>query len=220
VASLAAEQIRVYILDDHDIVRRGLRDLLATARDIVVVGDSRSATGAAEMILALGTDVMVLDLYLQDGTGVDVCRAVRAADSTVKGLLLTASGDEEAAMATVLAGAAGYTTKYEVSDLLGAVRSVAAGRRAIEADATAHAAAQFLSGLKGFHPALTDAEQEILTLVADGRTDREIADRCGSGLSEISDQVTALIGRTTGMRARRDEAASGSPGGRHRRGAD
>jgi DNA-binding NarL/FixJ family response regulator len=83
---------KVYLLDDHDIVRRGLRDLLAPAKDIHVVGDTGSARQAISDILQLETDIMLLDLHLQDGSGIAVCRAVRSARPSVRGLLLTSSG--------------------------------------------------------------------------------------------------------------------------------
>src|SRR5688500_10202579 len=105
--------LRVYLVDDHDIVRQGLRDLLVPAIDIYVVGDSGSAREAARAIPGLAIDVMVLDLRLQDGTGIDVCRAVRAADPSVPGLPLTSSGAAEALAAAILAPAVGI---YVVGD--------------------------------------------------------------------------------------------------------
>ena len=99
MTNYVSKYLRVYLLDDHDIVRQGLRDLLVPATDIYVVGDSGSAREATRAIPELGVDVMVLDLRLQDGTGIDVCRAVRAVDPSIRGLLLTSSGDDEALMA-------------------------------------------------------------------------------------------------------------------------
>ena len=125
--------LRVYLLDDHDIVRQGLRDLLVPAIDIYVVGDSGSAREATRVIPGLGIDVMVLDLRLQDGTGIDVCRAARAADPSVRGLLLTSSGDDEALTAAILAGAAGYVVKLtRSSDITEAIRRVGAGKSLID----------------------------------------------------------------------------------------
>jgi two-component system response regulator DevR len=89
-------QLRVFLVDDHDIVRQGLRDLLSAHRDIWLVGDTHSARKAVEVVPRLRIDVMVLDLHLQDGSGIEVCRAARAADPSIAGLLLTSSGDEEA----------------------------------------------------------------------------------------------------------------------------
>src|SRR5215218_1860025 len=98
------EPLRVFLLDDHALVRRGIRDLLSAARDIEVVGEADSAKAAPGLILGSQADVMVLDLHLQDGTGIHVCREVRSANPAIRGLLLTAAGDDEAAMASVLAG--------------------------------------------------------------------------------------------------------------------
>src|SRR3954464_2751577 len=121
--------LRVFLVDDHDLVRRGVRDLLSAARDLMVGGESSDAGPAAKQILALDVDVMVLDLHLQDGTGIAVCRQVRAADPSVRGLLLTAASDDEAALAALLAGADGFATKFARSaDLLGTIRSLVAAR--------------------------------------------------------------------------------------------
>ena len=131
----SARQIRVYILDDHDLVRRGLRDLLAAARDIMVVGESSSVETAPQSILRSDADVMLLDLHLADGSGIEVCRRVRAVNPSVKGLLLTAADDEEAALAAIVAGAAGYAIKAASNvDLVGTVRAVGSGQELIDAD--------------------------------------------------------------------------------------
>src|SRR3954447_10623495 len=124
---------KVYLLDDHDIVRRGLRDLLAAARDIQVVGDSGFASSAAQAVLDLGATVMVLDVQLQDGTGIEVCRQVRAVDPSVSGLLLTSSDEDEALAAAILAGARRYIVKASRgADIIGAVRRLGGGRSMIE----------------------------------------------------------------------------------------
>ena len=93
---MPSRYVDVYLLDDHDLVRQGLRDLLAPARDLRVVGDSGLARNAAGAILRLGAKVMVLDLQLQDGSGIHVCRQVRAADPSVRGLLVTSASDDDA----------------------------------------------------------------------------------------------------------------------------
>ena len=130
VQGYGAKTLRVFLLDDHDIVRRGLRDLLASARDVVVVGESSSAEQATRMILDLRPNVMVLDVQLQDGTGIEVCRRVRSAEPEIRGLLLTSAGDDEALVAAILAGADGYLVKLTGSlQVLDAVRRV--GRRQV-----------------------------------------------------------------------------------------
>ncbi|MCI9873038.1 response regulator, partial [Arthrobacter humicola] len=103
-----ADPIRIYLLDDHDVVREGLKFLLEQQEDIVVVGESASATEAAARIPALRPDVAVLDARLPDGSGIEVCRTVRAIDPTINALILTSYDDDEALFAAIMAGAAGY----------------------------------------------------------------------------------------------------------------
>src|SRR3954470_13866735 len=130
--------IRVFLLDDHEVVRRGLRDLLESDGDICVVGESGSAVEAAARIPALRPDVAVLDGRLPDGSGIDVCRDVRSVDPTIKALILTSYDDDEALFAAILAGASGYLLKQVGgNDLLDAVRRVAAGQSLIDPSLTA-----------------------------------------------------------------------------------
>lgn len=193
-----AKPIRVYLLDDHDLVRRGLRDLLATARDIHVVGESRSAVAAPDLIVRLNPDVMVLDLHLQDGTGVQVCRRVRAAEPRIRGLLLTASSDDEAAIAAILSGAAGYVTKFTVSaDLMSAVRRVGSAEQVMDEALRQDTAAFLISQVRALQPAVPDDDVHILSLVTDGLTDREIAERLGRDPTAMADHVAALIDLAT-----------------------
>ena len=155
--------VKVYLLDDHDLVRRGLRDLLAASRDIHVVGDSGSAKGAARAILDLGANVMVLDLQLQDGTGIEVCREVRAIDPSVSGLLLTSFDEDEALAAAILAGAGGYIVKASRgADIIGAVRRLSGGRSMID-PALAEPVIGRLKSQTPIPP-LSDHEQEVLAL--------------------------------------------------------
>src|SRR5919206_5396365 len=130
--------IRVYLLDDHEVVRRGLRDLLEAEDDIEVVGESGSAVDATHRIPALRPDVAVLDGRLPDGSGIDVCRDVRSVDPTIKALILTSYDDDEALFAAILAGAAGYVLKQIGSSaLIDGVRRVAAGQSLIDPSLTA-----------------------------------------------------------------------------------
>src|SRR5215218_7677875 len=103
--------IRVFLLDDHEVVRHGLRALLESAGDIVVVGESGLASEATARIPALRTDVAVLDARLPDGSGIEVCRLIRAVDPTIKALILTSYDDDEALFAAIMAGASGYILK-------------------------------------------------------------------------------------------------------------
>jgi two-component system, NarL family, response regulator DevR len=216
VPGYVSNLVRVYLLDDHDLVRRGLRDLLVTAKDIQVVGDSSSARGAARAILDLGANVMVLDLQLKDGTGIEVCREVRAVDPTVTGLLLTAFDQEEALAAAILAGAEGYMVKASPdADIIGAVRRLGGGRSMIDPAQAEPVIAQLRSQVP--IPPLTDHEQQVLAHVLEGLTNREIADRMGTDVGPMGADVAALIGRITGTAPEQAQPPSQGAPGRHRR---
>jgi two-component system response regulator DevR len=189
--------VRVFILDDHDIVRRGLRDLL-TKRDITVVGDTGSATQATHMILELRPNVMVLDVQLQDGSGIQVCRDVRSVDPSIKGVLLTSAEDEEASMLSVLAGGAGALLKLAgTHDIVEAVRRVRAGRSLLGNADAERAADRVLARAGNLDPPLTPSQAETLALVLAGQTDRQIADEHNQPLTAARDEVSTLIARLT-----------------------
>jgi two-component system, NarL family, response regulator DevR len=192
----ASPLVEVYLLDDHDIVRRGVRDLLVAARDIHVVGESSTTKGAAEAILRLGASVMVLDVHLPDGTGVEVCRQVRAVDPTVSGLLLTSMAEDDALAAAILAGASGTILKSSHgTDIIGAVRRLGSGRPMIDSTMAERVRAQLRSQLPAL--ALSDDQQQMLNEVVDGRTDSEIAASRGIDLEQAGATVAALVGRLT-----------------------
>src|SRR6476659_4502428 len=131
-------KIRVYLLDDHEVVRQGLRALLEGSGDLEVIGESGSAQDAAHRIPALRPDVAVLDARLPDGSGIEVCRTVRAVDPTIRALILTSYDDDEALFAAIMAGASGYVlTQIRGADLVKAVREVAAGNSLIDPTMTA-----------------------------------------------------------------------------------
>src|SRR5512138_1308662 len=163
--------IRVFLLDDHEVVRRGLVDLLEADGDIEVVGESGSAQEAARRIPAFRPDVAILDARLPDGNGIDVCRDIRSVDPTIKGLILTSYDDDEALFAAIMAGAAGYVLKQiRGTDLIDAVRRVAAGQSLLDPAVTARVLERIRNGagqpdeLKS----LTDQERRILEYVAQG----------------------------------------------------
>lgn len=214
MTSYVSKYLRVYLLDDHDIVRQGLRDLLAPATDILVVGDSGSAKAATEVIPGLTVDVMVLDLRLQDGTGVEVCRAVRAVTPSVRGLLLTSSDDDEALVASILAGASGYLVKLtRSSDITTAIRKVGSGRSLIDAPTVERVSHQLLSDAERLTPPLDADARRRLTHVVAGLTDREIAEREGSPVETVAAAVSALVGRVLHPHL---SPPAGGPPGRHR----
>src|SRR6476659_8308182 len=136
-AADAPAKIRVFLLDDHEVVRRGLRDLLEAEGDIEVVGESGLAQEAARRIPALRPDVAVLDGRLRDGSGIDVCREIRSRDPEIAALILTSYDDDEALFAAIMAGAAGYVLKQvRGSDFVTAVRRVAAGQSMLDPEVT------------------------------------------------------------------------------------
>src|SRR6187431_2655348 len=190
--------IRVFLLDDHEVVRRGLVDLLHAAGDIEVVGESGSAQEATRRIPALRPDVAVLDGRLPDGSGIDVCRDVRAVDSSIKGLILTSYEDDEALFAAIMAGAAGYILKQiRGTDLVDAIRRVAAGQSLLDPAVTARVLERIRRGpdqpdeLRD----LTDQERKILLLVAEGLTNREIAGRMFLAEKTVKNYVSSLLAK-------------------------
>jgi two-component system, NarL family, response regulator DevR len=192
----ASPLVEVYLLDDHDIVRRGVRDLLVAARDIHVVGESSTTEGAAEAILRVGASVMLLDVHLPDGTGIEVCRQVRAVDPSVRGLLLTSLDEDDALAAAILAGASGTILKASHgADIIGAVRRLGSGRTMIDSTMAERVRAQLRSRVDGL--GLGDDEREVLTEVVAGQTDKEIAARRGTDLEQTSATVATLVGRLT-----------------------
>src|SRR3954452_22865765 len=157
--------IRVFLLDDHEVVRRGLVDLLQGAGDIEEVGESGSAQQAARRAAAFRPDVMILDARLPDGNGIDVCRDVRAVDSTIKGLILTSYEDDEALFAAIMAGAAGYVLKQiRGTDLVDAVHRVAAGQSLLDPAVTQRVLERIRHGVEEPNElrSLSDQEKRIL----------------------------------------------------------
>ncbi|MEV4413096.1 response regulator transcription factor [Catellatospora sp. NPDC049609] len=190
--------IRVFVLDDHEVVRRGLIELLQQPGDIEVVGQSGSAGEAARLIPALHPDVAILDARLPDGNGIDVCRDVRSVDPRIQGLILTSYEDDEALFAAIMAGAAGYVLKQiRGTDLLDAVRRVAAGQSLLDPAVTA----QVLDRIRrGVHQppelaALTEQERRILGHIADGLTNHEIAEKMFLSEKTIKNYVTSILAK-------------------------
>jgi DNA-binding NarL/FixJ family response regulator len=200
--------IRVYLLDDHEVVRRGLREMLEHEGDIEVVGESGSAVDAAHRIPALRPNVAVLDGRLPDGSGIDVCREIRSVDPTIQALILTSYEDDEALFSAIMAGAAGYVLKQiRGTDLIDAIRRVAAGQSLLDPAVTARVLERIRRGpdqpdeLRN----LTGQERKILLLVAEGLTNREIAGRMFLAEKTVKNYVSSLLAKL-GME-RRTQAA-------------
>jgi two-component system, NarL family, response regulator DevR len=190
--------IRVFLLDDHEVVRRGLADLLQAEGDVEVVGESGSAVEATHRIPALRPNVMILDARLPDGSGIDVCRDVRAVDPTIRGLILTSYEDDEALFAAIMAGAAGYVLKQiRGNDLVDAIRRVAAGQSLLDPAVTAQVLERIRTGieepkeLKG----LTDQERRILEYIAEGLTNHEIAQRMFLADKTVKNYVSSVLAK-------------------------
>ena len=163
-------------------------------------------------------DVMVLDLQLQDGTGIEVCRAVRSVNPSVSGLLLTSSGDDEALVSAILAGAAGYVVKLtRTGDIVAAIRRVATGRSLIDPATAERVTRQILDGMDEFQPALTEYEREVLTHVAGALTNHQVAERMGVPVERAAADIAALVARMPGAVAVPGSVPDPAPGGKHRR---
>ena len=202
------QPIRVFLLDDHEVVRRGLRDLLESDGSIEIVGESGSAKEATSRMPALRPDVAVLDARLPDGSGIDVCRDVRSVDAGIKALILTSYDDDEALFAAILAGAAGYLLKQVGgNDLVDAVRRVAAGQSLIDPSLTARVLERLRNGPAEHEElaTLTEQERKILVLVAEGLTNRQIGERLFLAEKTVKNYVSSILSKL-GME-RRTQAA-------------
>jgi DNA-binding NarL/FixJ family response regulator len=194
----AAQTIRVFLLDDHELVRRGIRELLEGEGDIEVVGESGSAKEAARRIPALRPDVAILDGRLPDGSGIDVCRDIRSVDPSIRALILTSYDDDDALFSAIMGGAAGYILKQvRGNDFVDIVRRVAAGQSMLDPAMTAQVLERVRSGppkdkaLEG----LTDQEQKILELIGEGLTNRQIAERMYLAEKTVKNYVSSMLAK-------------------------
>jgi two-component system response regulator DevR len=206
------ETIRVFILDDHELVRRGLVDLLGAAKDMTVVGEAATAGQALRRIPAVLPDVAVLDARLPDGSGIEVCRTIRSQHPDVRCLILTSYDDDEALFAAVLAGASGYLLKDIVgASLLEDIRYVAKGRSLIDPALTGKLMERLLQPPQDdpMVAGLTQREQDVLALIAEGKTNRQIGDELGLAEKTVKNYVTAILMKL-GMQRRTQAAVFGS----------
>jgi two-component system response regulator DevR len=190
-------RIRVFLLDDHEIVRRGLRDLFEAESDLVVVGESGSAVEARSRIPALRPDVAVLDARLPDGSGIEVCRSIRSVDPRLQALILTSYDDDEALFAAIMAGAAGYVLKQiGTTDLVDAVRRVAGGQSLLDPAVTFRVLERLRSGAPEEPDELaqlTAQERKILGLIAEGLTNRQIAEAIFLAEKTVKNYVSSIL---------------------------
>ena len=190
--------IRVYLLDDHEVVRQGLRALLEGAGGIEVVGESGSAVDATNRIPALRPDVAVLDGRLPDGSGIEVCREVRSVDPTIQALILTSFDDDEALFAAIMAGAAGYVLKEITgTDLVGAIKHVAAGHSLIDPVLTARVLERVRNPTSGAPElaALTEQELKLLGHIAEGLTNRQIGEQMFLAEKTVKNYVSNILSK-------------------------
>ncbi len=202
-------RISVFLLDDHEVVRRGVRDLLTSEPDIEVVGEAGTAESALARVQVLRPDVAVLDVRLPDGDGISVCREIRSKLPETACLMLTSYGDDQALLGAIMAGAAGYVLKQTCgSDLVSAVRTVAAGRSTLDAHATQRVMDRLRDRMAAVDPlsALSDQEKRVLDLVKEGLTNRQIAERMFLAEKTVKNYVSSLLNKL-GMQ-RRTQAAT------------
>ena len=188
--------IRVFLLDDHEVVRRGLCDLLERHADIKVIGEASTAEEARHRIPALRPNVAVLDARLPDGSGIDVCRDVRSIDPTIRALILTSFEDDEALFSAIMAGASGFILKQiRGHDLVEAVRTVAAGQSLLDPAVTQRVLDRIRRGPEqpSELASLTDQERRILELIAEGLTNRQIAERMYLAEKTVKNYVSNLL---------------------------
>jgi len=201
--------IRVFLLDDHEIVRTGLRTLLEATDDLEVVGEAGTAAEALSRIPALRPDVAVLDVRLPDGSGVEVCRDIRAQLPTTACIMLTSYADDEALFASIMAGSSGYVLKQVGGNsLVDDVRRVAAGGSLLDPALTERVLQRLREGPaeEPLLATLTHQERRILDLIAEGKTNRQIAEAMYLAEKTVKNYVSNLLTKL-GME-RRTQAAS------------
>jgi two-component system, NarL family, response regulator DevR len=205
--------IRLFLLDDHEMVRRGLRDLFASEVDIEIVGESGSAEDATARIPALRPHVALLDGRLPDGSGVEVCRAIRSVDPSIQAIILTSFDDDEALFAAIMAGASGYILKQIFGlELVDVVRKVASGQSLLDPSVTQRVLERVRSGGSS-QPAelqsLTPQERRILECITQGMTNRQIGHELFLAEKTVKNYVTSILSKL-GMQSRTQAAVLAS----------
>ena len=206
------DEVRIFLLDDHEVVRRGIAELLEQVPGFSVVGEAGTAEQAVARAVACRPDVAVLDMRLPDGSGIDVCREIRSALPDTHCLILTSYDDQDAVLSAVLAGASGYVLKeIRTVDLVDAIRQAALGRTLIDPTVIA----QVMDRVREGNPAdarlaaLTEREREVLDLVAEGMTNRQIGEQLFLAEKTVKNYVSSLLGKL-GMERRTQAAVFGA----------
>jgi DNA-binding NarL/FixJ family response regulator len=203
------QRISVFLLDDHEVVRRGLRALLSAEPDIEVTGEAGTVASALCQLPAQRPDVAVLDVRLPDGSGIAVCREIRSTLPVTACLMLTSYGDDQALIEAIIAGAAGYVLKQTCgSDLVGAVRTVAAGQSMLDSHAAQRVMERLRDRTVSIDPlsALTEREKRVLDLIGEGLTNRLIAEQMSLSEKTVKNYVASLLAKL-GMHRRAQAAA-------------
>ncbi len=202
--------LRVMLVDDHEVVREGLRTLLGRQKGMLVVGEAGTAAEAIEVAARAKPDVIVMDVRLPDGSGVEACRTIREARPETKVIMLTSYADDEALFASIVAGAAGYLLKQTRGQaVVDAITSVAQGRSLLDPDVTGKVLERVRRGRDDEDPAfasLTDQERKVLEQLAEGKTNREIGEVLFLSEKTVKNYVSRILDKL-GL-ARRAEAAA------------
>jgi DNA-binding NarL/FixJ family response regulator len=202
-------KIGVFLVDDHEIFRRGIVALLASEPDIEVVGEAETAAAAMARMPALRPDVALLDVRLPDRDGITVCREIRSELPGIACLMLTAYGDDQALLGAIMAGAAGYVSKQTCgTDLVGALRAVASGQSVLDPFASRRVMERLREHAAAADPvaALSEQEKRVLDLIGEGLTNRQIAERMFLAEKTVKNYVSALLTKL-GMQRRTQAAA-------------
>jgi len=208
-AGAGQAKIRVFLLDDHEVVRRGLKGLLEAEADIDVVGEAGTSESAMDRLKVLQPDVALLDVRLPDGDGVTLCREIRSMLPGIACLMLTAYSDDQALMGAIMAGAAGYVMKQTPgNELVGAVRTVAAGQSTLDAHTAQRVMQRLRERTSGPDPAaaLSGQEKRVLELIGEGMTNRQIAEQMFLSEKTAKNYVSSLLAKL-GMQRRSQAAA-------------
>lgn len=203
------EPIRIFLLDDHEVVRRGVANLLELEGDLTVVGEAGSIAEAMARVPATRPDVAVFDVRLPDGSGVEACRDLRDRTPGTVYLMLTSYADDEALFEAIMAGASGYILKdIRGNDLVDAIRTVASGKSLLDPALTQRVLERIRAGRDGDGrlTALSDQERRILELIGEGLTNRQIGDRLHLAEKTIKNYVSSLLAKL-GMERRTQAAA-------------
>ncbi|HEV7655556.1 MAG TPA: response regulator transcription factor [Mycobacteriales bacterium] len=208
VTEAAARTVTVFLLDDHEVVRRGVAELLEAEPDLTVVGEAGTAAEALARVPAVRPDVAVLDVRLPDGDGVTVCRELRSQLPDLRCLMLTSFADDDALFDAIMAGASGYVLKQiRGTDLVGAVRMVASGQSLLDPRTTARVLERMRTAVEKGGPiaTLSDQERTVLALIGEGLTNRQIGERMFLAEKTVKNYVSHLLAKL-GMQ-RRTQAA-------------